>query len=292
MRKKHLLPENTDMVLSKLETMLLVPAVSLSVTLEYGTVKTYIDNLPTILYGLVAVLLAIGIAIPLSQLFGRQTSLYQRNIYRYALTFANYGFMGNAIVPLILNGDEALFRYCLFTLPIGILTYFFGIPLLIPKEHRSSNPILGFFNPAICAWLLGLLLAITGATQYIPGFALSVVSSLKNCMGPIAMFLTGFVIAGFSWNEILADKKVYIATFLRLFVLPAVILVLLHLLGASKEILALTFFAFATPLGMNTVVYPASYGMDTKTGAGMVTISHTLSVLSIPIMYTLFNIIF
>lgn len=38
---------------------------------------------------------------------------------------------------------------------------------------------------------------------------------------------------------------------------------------------------------LNTIVYPAAYEGDTKTGVSMM-ISHTLSVITIPLMYLVF----
>ena len=105
------------------------------------------------------------------------------------------------------------------------------------------------------------------------------------------MVLTGFVIGGYDFKELLQDKKVYIATALRLLILPAVFIGLLLLTKASDYTLVLALFAFATPLGMNTVVFPAAYGGETKTGAAMAMISHTLSILTIPLMYSLLNLI-
>ena len=47
-------------------------------------------------------------------------------------------------------------------------------------------------------------------------------------------------------------------------------------------------YVFVPPLGLNTIVYPAAYGGDTKTGASMTMISHVLSVITIPLMYLVF----
>ena len=44
----------------------------------------------------------------------------------------------------------------------------------------------------------------------------------------------------------------------------------------------------AMPLGLNSVVIPAGYGKDTSVAAGMVLISHALSVITIPLILTLF----
>jgi predicted permease len=73
--------------------------------------------------------------------------------------------------------------------------------------------------------------------------------------------------------------------------IPALIMIVLKLIGISDEIMTLALIAFATPLGLNTIVYPAAYGGDTKTGASMATISHTLSVITIPLMYLVFIVL-
>ena len=93
----------------------------------------------------------------------------------------------------------------------------------------------------------------------------------------------------------LLQKKVYIATFLRLFVLPTVIVALVYGLktlansafglSIDNSVLFLTFFSTATPLGMNTIVYPEAFGGDPKTGASMALISHTLCVVTIPLLF-------
>ena len=190
-----------------------------------------------------------------------------------------------------MDGDEALFQYCLFLLPTTILTYCFGVPMLTPKERQSTTYFVRLLNPTIVALFLGFFLSISGINQYIPNFAYSVVSSLKACSGPLLMFLMSFVIAGFNYREILTNKKIYIATMLRLFIIPATLMLILHLLSAPKSILEFALFAFGTPLGLYTVVIPASYGEDTKIGSSMAAVSSSLSMLSLPIMYSLLNII-
>lgn len=291
LQRRRIVPEGSSTVLAKLETYLLLPAMCFSVTLDYGTAETYRANLPTLFYGLLSILISIALAYILTHTL-RIKSSFQRGIYRYSLAFANTGFMGNAIVPMILGGDEALFRYCLYCLPINLLIYSWGVSQLIPRGQGEKFSILKMFNPAIISLLLGFAVSITGINQYIPDFTMNVITSLKACMAPLAMILTGMVIAGYSWKEILSEKKVYFASFLRLIPLPAIILTALYFLGCPKDILPLALIASACPLGLNTVVYPASYGGDTKTGAGMAAVSHTLSVLTIPLMYALFQMIF
>lgn len=295
LRKKSKLPENSGTVMAKLETFIFVPALSLFTQMTKCTIDTFKANASLILYGLVIVLCAIILSYPLSKLFVKKDanspeSLYQRNIYKYALTFGNYGFMGNFII-LGVWGSDFFYKYSLFVFLVGILCNSWGLYILIPKEKNASifdNLKKGLLTPPVIALVVGMLIGILNLTQYVPQFIINAFDSAGKCQGPVAMVLAGFVIGGYNFKELILNKKVYIVTFLRLVVLPAIILIALKYLGANEEIMTLALIAFGTPLGLNTIVYPAAYGGETKTGASMTMISHTLSVITIPLMYLAF----
>lgn len=282
LNKKKLCPENTTTVLSKLETTVLCPALNISTFSRYCTVSSLSEQYKLVLYSLLAVVLAIGLSYALSPLFEKKG--YTRNVYKYAIAFSNHGFMGNAIVPAILGG-EMLYSYMLFALPLNIFTYTWGLSILIPKGNERQNPLKKLVNPILMSVLIGAALGLSGLV--LPDFISTALQNLGSCMGPIAMILTGFVIGSYSLKSLLTNKKVYIATALRLFVIPAFFIVLLKLLGADNTVLTMCLFGFATPLGLNTVVFPAAYGGDTAPGAAMAMVSHTLCVITIPIMYML-----
>ncbi len=284
LNKKKLCPDNTVTVLSKLETYVLAPALTVNTFSKYCTVASLTEQYQMILYCLLALTVAILLAFLLTPLFTGKG--YGRHIYRYALTFGNFGFMGNAIVPAIF-GDEALYSYMLFTLPLSLAVYTWGIASLIPQGEGKQNPLKNLLNPSVFAVAIGAAIGLTGIYDYVPAFVFSTLSGLGACMGPIAMVLTGFLIGNYSFKALLSDKKIYIAATLRLFILPALFVLLLKALGADKTSLIMCLFGFATPLGLNTVIFPAAYGGDTATGASMAMISHTVCVITIPVMYML-----
>lgn len=284
LNKKKLCPDNTVTVLSKLETYVLAPALTVNTFSKYCTVSSLTEQYQMILYCLLALAVAILLAFALAPFFTKKG--YNRNIYRYALTFGNFGFMGNAIVPAIF-GEEALYSYMLFTLPMNLAVYTWGIASLIPHGEGKQNPLKNLLNPSVFAVTIGAVIGLTGIYDYVPDFVFSTLSGLGACMGPIAMVLTGFLIGNYSFKALLSDKKVYIAALLRLFILPTLFILLLKALGADKTSLTMCLFGFATPLGLNTVIFPAAYGGDTTTGASMAMISHTVCVITIPVMYLL-----
>ncbi|MBR5507205.1 MAG: AEC family transporter [Clostridia bacterium] len=295
LRKKSKLPENSGTVMAKMETFIFVPALSLFTQMTKCTVENFTENASLILYGFVICLISIAVSYPLSRCFVRKKSetpesAYQRNVYKYAMTFGNYGFMGNFII-LGVWGTEFFYKYSLFVFLVGVLCNSWGLYILIPKGKNASivdNLKKGLLTPPILALIIGMLFGLLNLTQYVPEFLISAFDSAGKCQGPVAMVLAGFVIGGYDFKELVSNKKVYIASFLRLLVIPAVILLALKGIGASREIMTLALIAFGTPLGLNTIVYPAAYGGETKTGASMSMISHALSVISIPLMYLLF----
>lgn len=298
--KCKILPEGSGSVIAKLETWVFCPALSFTTMLRFCTLSTIREHAINVLLGACCVSVAVAIAIPLSCLFVRKKSP-ERGIYRYALAIANSGYLGDPVV-LSLFGDVALSYYKLFCLPLNIVIYTWGMSILVPEGAQKSNVFKKLFNPPTVAMLLGLAAGLLGLEAYLPSFLLSSLDSLKVCMGPGAMLLAGITIARFDLLEMLKNKKVYLATALRLFVLPLISVALLFglkelanaifSLGIGNNVLYLGFFATASALGLNTVVFPEAYGGNPRTGASMALISHTFCVISIPLLYTLLTSVF
>ncbi len=298
LRKKTNIPENAGTVLAKLETFIFVPALSLFTQMTKCTIDNFKENAKLMLYGLIIIVVSVIASYPLSKLFVRKSEnvkdgAYMQNVYKYALAFGNYGFMGNFIV-LGVWGTDMFYKYSLFLFFVVAFCSSWGLYILIPKEQNVgilANLKKGLLTPPIIALVLGMVIGLSGITKYVPQFMLSAIESAGDCQGPVAMVLAGFVIGGYNFKKLVLNKKVYFVTLLRLIILPAIMMLVMKLLGAGDELMTLALIAFATPIGLNTIVYPAAYGGDTETGASMTMISHILSVATIPLMYLLFIVV-
>lgn len=298
LRKKHVLPEESHLTLSRLETYILVPALNIINWTKNCNTQTLSENAPLILYGALVIAIAVAIAYPLAALFVRKVDTpdeqYQRNIYKYAMTFGNYGFVGNFLV-LGVWGSEMFFKYSMLTLLMAFVCSSWGLIILIPKGQGRvmsfKNMLSTIFTPPIIGLLIGMVLGLLNLGPYVPGYVTSALDSAGQCMGPVAMILAGFIMGGYNLKSLLINKKVYMATLFRLILIPAFIVSILKLFGANETVLSLSLIALATPLGMNTIVYPAAYGGDFRTGASMTLISSTISVVTIPLMYLIFIVL-
>ena len=298
--KTKILPESASKPMAKMETWIFCPALSFMTMVRYCTVDSLTTHGTNILLAVVSVSLAMAIAIPLSRLFVKNDPA-ERGVYAYALAFANSGYIGDPIV-LALFGEAALAYYKIFCLPLSIMIYTWGISVLTPKGTGKGSGLKRLLNAPTVAMLVGVVMGLTGLGGYLPKFLISALDSLKACMGPVAMLLAGVTIARYDLVGMLKKKKVYVATLLRLFVIPTILISalfgvktlanVLFDLSIGNTVLFLCFFATAAPLGLNTVVFPEAYGGTPETGASMTTISHTLCVISIPLMYALMVAVF
>ena len=292
LRKAAVFNPHAGNIMARMETYIFVPALNLYNYMTKCTVKTFTQNANFLLYGLALAVIAVGISYTLAPLLVRKKSGsaeedYLRNIYRYVMTFGNFGFMGNFIV-LGVWGADVFYQYSLFSLPFNILCNSWGLHVLIPKDrnvNRWENIKKGLLAPPIIASVVGITLGLIGVGSYIPTFIINALENNGNCQGPIAMVLAGFVVGSYRLRDLLKNGKVYIATLLRLIIIPSAIIFALNALGVSELIQIFALIVFATPLELNTIVYPAAYGDDTKTGTSMVMISYVLSVITIPLMY-------
>ena len=278
LNKKRLLPLNDSVVLSRLESYLFVPALSFITFYKYFTYENLKANWLTIVISVCLLAVSFALSIVLANAFAKDD--YLKRIYRYAFTCANFGFMGNAVV-LGVFGEEALFYYMMFTLPFNMFVYSYGVQSLKPEGGKLC--LKSFINPIFIAIILGAVLGFFNVS--IPSFLNTVVTTAGNCMSPLAMLLTGFVIGEYSIKNLLCIKRIYLASVIRLIIIPLVFVVVLRLLNVEESIVKYALCTTAMPLGLNTVVFPAAYGGDTTPGASMALISHVMSVITIPIMF-------
>ena len=148
LRKTRIVPDGAGEVISKLETYVLLPCLTFHTMLTKCNAQSFKENSGLILLGLILIIIAVGIAIPLSGVFVRNSKTdskraYERNIYKYAIALANFGFMGNYLV-LSLFGSDGYFKYSMFTFFLTFVCNSWGLFLLIPKKEGKQS-LFGLF---------------------------------------------------------------------------------------------------------------------------------------------------
>ena len=290
------LPEGSASVLSRLESKLFIPALALSTFMNNFTVERVGD------YGTL-LLLSVGlfaIVMPTAMLLARLVygkNDYLKKIATYGLSFANFGYMGNAVMSSVF--PDIFLEYSIFCMPLWTIIYLWGIPaLLISGERRCggfSEKTKPLFNPMFCAMLIGAVIGLSGLAAYIPASVKNVVDVSGGCMSPVAMLLTGMTVAESDLKKMLTAPRTYILSAIRLLIFPLVFILIFSLIPKGNIIndtfLICAVATLSMPLGLNTIVVPKGYGKDTTDAAGMALISHTLSIGTIPLVFLIMKLL-
>lgn len=234
-----------------------------------------------LVYSTALLIAAVALAFIISKFLTKDE--YLRKVYRYSLSVSNFGFVGTALVQGIYGADSIeLFDYLIFTLPLNMFTYSIGIAWLVPSD-KGGFSLKSLLNPIFVSLFIG---AILGLLQ-IPRVRLvsTILTDCAACMAPVAMILTGFVIAGYEIKSLLKVKQTYIVAVLRLIVFPTIFVTALRLFNADNEIVFAALCANAMPLGLNTVIISSAYGESPQTGASLALVSQAMAAITIPIMF-------
>ena len=207
---------------------------------------------------------------------------YEVGIFQYTFLVPNYGFFGYVLIEAV-YGSQMLFHMVIFTLVHMIYGYTDIYRRLCGMEKMTLRTLC---NPSVFALLFG---AVFGMLQLrLPTAVITVLTAGKSCVGPLSMILTGMVIAGFRPADILKDRRVYLASALRLLILPAASLEVMKLLHAPREMLVVGAYFFAMPTGMNTLLFPTMVNKNCKLGAGMALVSNLGLAVTLPIILAIF----
>ena len=283
--KCKVLPENSAMVLSKLENTVFIPALVMGTFIENFTVERILTAWKLLAMSFIIAFIAIPLAILVSKLLGKDK--YTQRIFTYGLSFSNFGFMGNAVVKSLF--PDIFFEYLIFVLPLWILIYVWGVPFLLlsdsGKKPTFVQSLKSFVNPMFIAMLIGMVIGLLNIN--LPAWTVSLINVSGDCMSPVAMILTGVVVSSVSLKKTFTDIRVYGVSLVRLIAMPLIFMALAPLFKMSETLYICTLCSLAMPLGLNTIVIPSALGKDTSVAASMAVISHMLSCITIPFLFSI-----
>ena len=281
LRKAKIVSAETSTMLSKLEVFLLCPAVNLrsfALNLNMGNIK---EKSVYLILSTLVMIITIFIAKLLARAFTKDS--YERGVYSYNFTTGNYGYMGYPLIQALYGPDDMFLNFVVFSIPVAIYIYTEGYRVLTASSKFTVKSV--FTSPFIYSITIGAIIGLSGIT--LPNWITGVLDGASDCMAPIAMIITGIVLAEYEILPLLKKYKVYIASILRLLVIPVCLMFILKAFGLSKEVITIATLFYAVPAGLNPVIFPSSIGRDCKTGLSMVLISNILCIITLPFIVSI-----
>ena len=224
---------------------------------------------------LVAFILAMGIAY---LVYGKR-----RRIENFSSAFCNAGFIGIPLAQAVI-GDEGVFYMAASVALLNLFQWTYGVYIMTDRRDSISAKTIAK-NPVVIAIVIGIALFLSRLP--VPGIVTSTLGYIAGMNTPVAMILMGTYMAKLPWRKLL-DKRAYGCVLLRLVVIPAAVLAVFWALPISNQNVALAaYLAAATPVGANICVFAQQYDCDYEFSVVTVCLSTVLSIVTVPLMVSL-----
>lgn len=241
------------------------------------------DGLPS-LSVLGTAVLAMGVYylvfMPFTALFFRKTERRTGSVLRFGLLYSNSSFMGLPLILMVLGEDAVIFAVISFVL-FSIAQWTQGA-IIMDGGFSLKKSIL---NPAVIGLLLGLPLLIF--QWKLPTVVNTAVFFMADLNSPMAMIIIGGQIAMADLAATFTQKRLYLASAVKLIVIPGLLMLVLLPLGLDPLLYCTMVILTATPVAGATSIFAQRFDRDTATAAQFITLSTILSIITLPIFAVL-----
>lgn len=201
---------------------------------------------------------------------------------------AIYSNSANIIIPLItaMLGEEWIIYSSAFVTVQIIFIWTHGVQLFSKDAGFNIKKII--FNINILAIFLGLIMMISGIR--LPSIINEAFSSVADMIGPVAMLITGMLIANMNSKNMLKRKKIYIVILFRIVICPVIILFFIKLTNITslikngENVLLITFLATATPSASTITQFAQIYNKDSEYAGAINILSTLLCIVTLPVL--------
>lgn len=203
-----------------------------------------------------------------------------RSVLIFATVFSNCAFVGYPIIES-LYGEIGVIYNSIYNLVFNLYLWTFGQVLFTgARDLKSMRKAL--VNSGTFAVLTGLILLLTPLK--LPFIVTRVASLVGSVTTPMAMIVIGAMLAEVRMRDMLRGRAIYVATILRLLVIPVAAFAILHLLRVDPVIAAVSAILVGLPAGSNAVIFAEKFNGDSILATRIVVMTTALSILSIPLL--------
>ena len=284
--KTGLVRDDDSKVLSKIILYLIVPCVIINAfQVDYTT-----DTVKGLLIAFAASVMTQVILLVVISVAGR---LLHLNEVEVASVY--YSNSGNLIVPIVtfILGQEWVLYGCVF-MSVQLVFLWTHCKKIISREASYDWKKI-ILNINMISIFIGVILFFTGIR--LPEIIRNTLASVGTMIGPASMIVTGMLFAGMNLKQIFANKRVYFITFLRLIAVPLIALVLIKLSNLASfsadgnKIMLIVFLAIITPSASTVTQMCQVYGNDSRYASAINVMTTLLSIITMPVMVMLFQMI-
>ena len=243
-----------------------------------NSLATTFDSAKAIDAGIVALLTIVftGVCLAIARVVYKD----QNHIAQLGIMVSNMGFIGIPLVQTVI-GEEYVFYISAAIASQVFMTWTYGVYLITQDKGMISLKKI-FTNPCVIAVLTGVVLFFCSIE--LTGVFETVATSLGTLNTGLAMMVLGVYLAQADLRALVRTRSLYKASFIRLVLTTAIILVLLVPIPLARSIKLVLLIGFSAPCGTVSAIFPQLFGGDYRYGAALATASTLMSIVTMPLM--------
>lgn len=199
----------------------------------------------------------------------------KRRVLWLSTMLCNCGYMGIPVFKGVF-GDVGVIYAAIFVVVFTVYSWTAGIHIMGVSGGSWKNIVL---QPALIACAIGFVLFFT--RWQLPEVVNQVLSNVGNMTTPLAMIVTGSLIADMEPKGIFGDKTIFPMLALRLLIFPAVVFGVLTLLGLPQDMIKAGTLIFAMPIATNVVLFATRYDKAPHFAGTLTVVSTILSMVTL-----------
>jgi len=223
--------------------------------------------------------------------------------------FGNVVFLGYPLL-LALYGEEGLFYTAIYAMINDAFVYTMGIFLIAKHgtKHQGGVSLKRMINPLTISFVVAVVLmaAKMGVVAYmsrsmgaeqaqtaVGDFTNAIFqpfSTIGHCTVPLAMLFIGFILAEVKIKDVFTPLTKFLPVVLKLIIMPMLMILALRPFGIAPTVLGVAVMQMAMPSQTMVSVFAREYGADSRYSAEGTFLSILCSVVTLPLVYRLLEI--
>lgn len=209
-------------------------------------------------------------------------------MYELLVGFMNTAFIGYPVIQAM-YGEESVFFAATSGIPFNLAIYTIGIIML--NKNRNDGAKLNFKNiltPPLIATVISIF--IFAFKIPVPSIIDEACDLMAGAAIPLSMFVVGSSLGDVPLKEAFSDKRMYLLSFVRLIVCPAVVWLLLKPFVSNSVMLGTIVILASTPMPVIATILGIQYGRDGVESSKGIFLSTVLSMVTMPAIIYLFGL--
>lgn len=263
-------------------TDILLYVVTPSVIIDsFSTIGFSEERAEQLLISAGAAVLVHVVALAVSFLVFGRCERVRRNLFIATTCMSNCGFMGIPLASAVM-GAEGVFLVSVYIAVFNVFVWTVGVSLFRSGGFEWRRIV---FNPGIIGLVVGLTLFFLKVK--LPAVIAQPLGYMAGMNSPLAMIGIGYYLASGGLLPKKGDGPLFAAIGMRMVVVPLICFGLLFLLGLRGDMLMATMIPAAAPAAAMVMMLSAKFTGDGVEGSRIVSFSHILSIITIPLLLTL-----